>query len=198
MRSIDKISSGDSMKNKYAYLFAIPPLIGIVLFLYHFAGTPVSHELTDWAHFGEYFHAIVEACNLVLLYKITQIAHNLQEKVSEDEISMQKTNLEKQLKFELFKDFITKIDEYIGKFLENHRDESSKLYIVLIDHLAISAKENFEGLIDNKEFDSLCDELSEKAMHHLNENSYNSFKELIASANKTKTILCHEVRLDSK
>ncbi len=200
---MDTISSiGKGIKNWrdwiFYVVFATPPLLGTLLFFYMFFRNRLSHELIDWAHTGEYFHWIVEAFNLVLLYRLTQVAHNLQEKVSNEEISTQKTNLEKQLKFELFKDFISKIDDYLSKFAETYPNESSKLYLALIAHLADSAKENFSGLIDEEGFEELCDVLYEKATDHTQKEENENLVELTTSINKIKTMLFHQVKLETK
>lgn len=196
-------SFGKKIKNWRSWIFYLifvtPPLLGTILFGYmFFFRNRLSHELIDWAHTGEYFHWIVEAFNLVLLYRLTQVAHNLQEKVSNDEISNQKTNLEKQLKFELFKDFISKIDDCLSKFAETYPNESSKLYLALIAHLADSAKENFSGLIDAEGFEELCDVVYEKATDHTYNKENENLVELTTSINRIKTMLFHQVKLETK
>lgn len=190
---------------KYILLCVSPFLVALGFYVWKLGNLELSSTSDKWGQFSDFLMSSVTLSlglgNLFLLYLLTRIANDLNETNLDKELSLQKKTLEKQLAFEIYKDFISRIDDYTIKYLSNRSDANSKLYLALIHTLADSAKDNFKDLIDdvNKEsFESLINELCAETEKQFDNTNNQSVKEFTASISKIKTILFQQVKLDTK
>lgn len=185
----------------------IIPFSGAALFIYKFQNQEnfFSGDPQNWGQFADYFNWVTGVINTILLYSLTMFANKLQKTNSDRELAIQTHGLEKQLKFELYKDFLIKLEDYINKYITDNSSNDEKIkenatfHIRFIQTLAQSAKENFSGLIDNPDFFSLCDTLNQNAAKLVStpQNKEN-YLNLTKTVTKIKSALFKQVKIDSK
>jgi hypothetical protein len=97
------------------------PVIGIMLYLLKFGKCPTSWNLnflsdepTSWGVFGDYANWIIGVANLILLFKLTQIANLLL-----------KQSVSHQIRSEIIKNFIENIQIDQIKILSTSEDKNS-------------------------------------------------------------------------
>jgi hypothetical protein len=173
-----------------------PCLIAIGIYVWNFRSSSLSPSAAEWGQFSDFLNSSIAVClgigNLLLLYLLTRVANKLHG-----------DSLERQLKFELYKDFIIKLDDYSVRCLSDRQNESSDIFLAFIYHHAKSAIENFEGLVDveikedDKTFSDLCEQLATDADAFIGrkiEPQYlNAF---VASVTKMKTMIFRQIKLD--
>lgn len=129
------------------------PAIG--LYIYNFTAIspdlPLSLDPNDWGAFGNYFMLFVGIVNLIILYRISDTAN-----------SIQKGSLDRQLKADIYKDFLQRIDNHSENMIACLFDKTD---IKKAAHLMLTTVENsktdFAILLGNThaDFDLKCAEL---------------------------------------
>jgi hypothetical protein len=194
------------------------PISGIVFFVQTFWGMEYfSKNPTEWGQFGDYFNWIIGwvigVANLILLYNLTQVANRLDESRLGKELDFQQKSLQKQLTFELYKDFITKLDDYTTQYaviqnsIENDDDiaqvKKSKLYLAFIFNLAKSGKENFNELFvastgSANELQECFDVLITATENYIKQTDGENLDKFRDSVFKLKTSIFKQVKIDTK
>ncbi len=178
--------------NLYFILLLLFPLAGIIIYMWTFRQCPngwyfdcISSDPANWGQFGDYFNWIIGFVNLVLLIKLTQIANDLGKK-----------SLEKELTFEIYKNFLAKIDKYVDEYkqaLKDGNNVSVRLSQASIVDLTNSAKEDFSQFFDAielTEFKTLCNYVANQYGKVEESNT----KEFFNNVSKIRTFLYKQVK----
>lgn len=126
-------------------------VIFILPYLLKLGSFTLSSEHSDWGAFGEYFNLFVGIINLVILYEISDTANKIH-----------KGSVNKQLKADVYKDFLQRIDNHSENMIVCLLSESD---ITSAAHLMLTTVENgktdFSILLGaiHQDFNLQCDEL---------------------------------------
>lgn len=178
----------------YILLCFSPLAIAIYKYREAFDSAALSGSQEVWAQFGDFFNFPVAIslglANLLLLYQLTRVANRIQA-----------SSLEQQLKFELYRDFISGLDEFFRSYLSGYSGNEGAIYLGLIDSHLRSSADNFEGLLDEEsmgKFRAACGTAREKAAALNKEKNPGNVTALADAISAIKGIIFQQTRISKR
>lgn len=134
----------------------IIPAIGVIFYWCNFNSYTFSSKPDDWGAFGNYFILFVGIINLIILYRISNIANDIQ-----------KGSLKKQLKMHIYNDFLQTLEALSNKIINDK---------VMIDRLSEKADSQSKLSLENSK---ISIEITLTTMITVVGNSMDAFKHLL-------------------
>lgn len=134
-------------------------LIFVSLYVIKFWGTTLSNNSTEWGDFGDYMggtvNTLLSLANVIVLYKLSQIAKGFEEKSLQRQLEHQRNSLDLEFKFELLKDLHNNINEFMiitRQFRKNKKIDELKEFIILQKMKLYNFKESYALVFKDNDF----------------------------------------------